>query len=142
VQRNSGKLAVIAFDPQSPITSGALLGDRLRVDYNSIDEKIFYRSLAITGEDYETLPTLIGLLGAAGYDTVFVETVGAGQNDVDIRNHVDHTIVVVVPGMGAKVQLMPAVAASAAAMRAAPLTSSGFQVAAWPSGIGKTVLKP
>ncbi len=104
VRQDLGRLAVIAFDPMSPITSGALLGDRLRVDFNNIDEKIFYRSLAIVGEDYASLPTLIGLIGAAGYDTVIVETVGAGQNDVAIRNHVDHTAVVVVPGMGDSVQ--------------------------------------
>ncbi len=105
VRKDLGKLAVIAFDPMSPITSGALLGDRLRVDFNNIDEHIFYRSLAIVGEDYATLPTLIGLIGAAGYDTLIVETVGAGQNDVAIREHVDHTAVVVVPGMGDSVQM-------------------------------------
>jgi len=105
VRKDLGKLAVIAFDPMSPITSGALLGDRLRVDFNNLDENIFYRSLAISGEDYATLPDLIGLIGAAGFDTLIVETVGAGQNDVAIRNHVDHTAVVVVPGMGDSVQM-------------------------------------
>ena len=82
VRRGMGRLAVVAFDPQSPITRGALLGDRLRVDFNNLDQNVFYRSLAITGEDYVTLPTVIGLIGAAGFDTLFVETVGAGQNDV------------------------------------------------------------
>ena len=99
------KLAVIAFDPMSPITSGALLGDRLRVDFNAVDEGIFYRSLAIVGEDYATLNDILGLLGAAGYNDVIVETVGAGQNDVAIRHHVDRCIVVVVPGMGDSVQM-------------------------------------
>lgn len=99
------KLAVIAIDPQSPITRGALLGDRLRVDFNAIGEGLFYRSIAITGEDYETLPALIEVLGGTGYDRVIVETVGAGQNDVAIREHVDETIVVLVPGMGDATQM-------------------------------------
>ena len=99
------KVAVVAFDPMSPITSGALLGDRLRVDFNTVDENVYYRSLAITGEDYTTLPEIIELIGAAGFDNLIIETVGAGQNDVAIREHVDLTAVVVVPGMGDAVQM-------------------------------------
>ncbi|MCH8822117.1 MAG: cobalamin B12-binding domain-containing protein [Planctomycetes bacterium] len=99
------KMAVVAFDPMSPITSGALLGDRLRVDFNNVDENVFYRSLAIVGEDYASLPDVIGLIGGAGYDKLIIETVGAGQNDVAIRDHVDQTAVVVVPGMGDSVQM-------------------------------------
>jgi LAO/AO transport system ATPase len=99
------KVAVVAFDPMSPITSGALLGDRLRVDFNRVDESVFYRSLAIVGEDYRTLPDIIELIGGAGYDKLLVETVGAGQNEVAIREHVDRTAVVVVPGMGDAVQM-------------------------------------
>lgn len=99
------KLAVVAFDPMSPITSGALLGDRLRVDFNTVGESCFYRSLAVVGEDYTHLPGILDLLGGAGYDHVIVETVGAGQSDVAIRNHVDATVVVMVPGMGDAVQM-------------------------------------
>jgi len=99
------RLAVIAFDPMSPITSGALLGDRLRVDFNRLDENVFYRSLAIRGEDYATLPALVELIGGAGFDDLIIETVGAGQNEVRIRDHVDRTAVVVVPGMGDSVQM-------------------------------------
>ena len=99
------RIAVVAFDPISPITSGALRGARLRVDFNSVDENVYYRSLAITGEDYETLPGVIGLIGAAGFDKLIIETVGAGHNDVAIREHVDRTAVVVVPGMGDAVQM-------------------------------------
>src|SRR5262249_12215267 len=99
------KMAVVAFDPMSPITGGALLGDRLRVDFNTVDEKVFYRSLAIVGEDYSTLPDIAGLIGGAGFDTLIVETVGAGQNDVAIRKFVDRAAVVVVPGMGDAVQM-------------------------------------
>jgi len=104
VQRGE-RLAVIAFDPLSPITSGALLGDRLRVDFNRIDENVFYRSLAIEGEDYHTLPAIIDLIGGAGFDKLIIETVGAGQNEVKIRSYVDNTAVVVVPGMGDAVQM-------------------------------------
>ena len=103
--RRGERIAVVAFDPMSPITSGALLGDRLRVDFNKIDEGIFYRSLAIVGEDYRSLPDIIELIGGAGFDKLVIETVGAGQNDVAIRNQVDKTAVVVVPGMGDAVQM-------------------------------------
>ena len=103
--RRGEKVAVVAFDPMSPITSGALLGDRLRVDFNAVDDKVFYRSLAIVGEDYASLPDIIDLVGGAGWDTLLIETVGAGQNDVAIREHVDRTAVVVVPGMGDAVQM-------------------------------------
>jgi len=103
--RRGERIAVVAFDPMSPITGGALLGDRLRVDFNAVDEGIFYRSLAIVGEDYRTLPDIVELIGGTGYDKLIVETVGAGQNDVAIRNFVDRTAVVVVPGMGDAVQM-------------------------------------
>jgi methylmalonyl-CoA mutase cobalamin-binding domain/chain len=120
-----GRCAVVAFDPKSPITGGALLGDRLRVDFNNLEESVFYRSLAISGEDYHAIDEIIELVGGCGqgetarravppetarravppYETVFVETVGAGQNETKIRTHVDSTIVVLTPGMGDAVQM-------------------------------------
>lgn len=105
-----GRCAVIAFDPKSPITSGALLGDRLRVDFNNIGEHVFYRSLAIRGEDYHGLQEAVELIGGAfegdlAYDTVFVETVGAGQNETMIREYVDSTVVILTPGAGDSVQM-------------------------------------
>lgn len=105
-----GRCAVLAFDPKSPITSGALLGDRLRVDFNNIGEHVYYHSLAIRGEDYHGLNDAIELIGGAcsgndSYDTLFVETVGAGQNETMIRDFVDHTAVVLTPGMGDAVQM-------------------------------------
>jgi LAO/AO transport system ATPase len=103
--RRGETIAVVAFDPMSPITSGALLGDRLRVDFNTVDESVYYRSLAISGEDYATLPGVVELIGGAGFDRLIVETVGAGQNETKIREHVDRTAVVVVPGMGDAVQM-------------------------------------
>jgi len=109
-EHSMGRCAVVAFDPMSPITRGALLGDRLRVDFNNIDEAVFYRSLAIRGEDYEALPAVIDLIGGAhqgaqAFETLFVETVGAGQNETRIRDHVDRTAVVLTPGMGDAVQM-------------------------------------
>jgi len=105
-----GLCAIVAFDPKSPITGGALLGDRLRVDFNNLGEKVFYRSLAIGGEDYHAVDEIIELIGGAAegehaYDTVFIETVGAGQNETKIREHVDLTAVVLTPGMGDAVQM-------------------------------------
>lgn len=109
-QGRGGRCAVVAFDPMSPITSGALLGDRLRVDFNTMGDSIYYRSLAISGEDYRALPEIIELIGGAcegpeAFDLVFVETVGAGQNETRIRQHVDRTAVVLTPGMGDAVQM-------------------------------------
>jgi LAO/AO transport system kinase len=104
-----GRCAVIAFDPKSPITGGALLGDRLRVDFNNLDESVYYRSLAISGEDYHAVNEIVELVGGVGgataYETVFIETVGAGQNETKIRQHVDRTVVVLTPGMGDAVQM-------------------------------------
>lgn len=105
-----GRCAVVAFDPMSPITSGALLGDRLRVDFNTLGERVYYRSLAISGEDYHALPEIIELIGGAvegpdAFDTLFIETVGAGQNETRIRQYVDTTAVVLTPGMGDAIQM-------------------------------------
>lgn len=105
-----GRCAVIAFDPKSPITGGALLGDRLRVDFNNLDEAVYYRSLAISGEDYHAVNEIVELVGGAGegdsaFQTLFIETVGAGQNETRIRQHVDRTVVVLTPGMGDAVQM-------------------------------------
>ena len=110
VDPSLGRCAVVAFDPKSPITGGALLGDRLRVDFNRLEEAVFYRSLAISGEDYHAVREIIELVGGAWdgdqvFETVFVETVGAGQNETRIRDHVDSTVVVLTPGMGDAVQM-------------------------------------
>ena len=105
------RIAVVAFDPTSPITGGALLGDRLRVDFNRLGEAVFYRSFAIRGEDYSGLDEIIELIGGCEidgrpvFDLVFVETVGAGQNETRVRDHVDATVVVLTPGMGDAVQM-------------------------------------
>jgi methylmalonyl-CoA mutase cobalamin-binding domain/chain len=113
VDASLGRVGVVAFDPMSPLTGGALLGDRLRVDFNTLDESVYYRSLAISGEDYHALDEVIGLIGGCGgggagggrVETLFVETVGAGQNETLIRKHVDRTLVILTPGMGDAVQM-------------------------------------
>jgi putative protein kinase ArgK-like GTPase of G3E family len=105
VDASLGRVGVVAFDPMSPLTGGALLGDRLRVDFNTLDESVYYRSLAISGEDYHALDEVIGLIGGCGgggagggrVETLFVETVGAGQNETLIRKHVDRTLVILTP---------------------------------------------
>jgi LAO/AO transport system kinase len=80
------------------------------VDFNTLDESVYYRSLAISGEDYHALPEIIELAGGAfegkdAIDLLFVETVGAGQNETKIRQFVDTTAVVLTPGMGDAVQM-------------------------------------
>jgi LAO/AO transport system kinase len=80
------------------------------VDFNSLDEAVYYRSLAISGEDYHATDEIIELIGGAfegpdAVDTLFVETVGAGQNETKIRSHVARTMVVLTPGMGDAVQM-------------------------------------
>jgi len=110
-ESSNSRVAVVAFDPMSPITGGALLGDRLRVDFNRLGDAVFYRSLAIGGEDYRSLDEILELIGGCEnngepmFDLVFVETVGAGQNETRVRNHVDATVVVLTPGMGDAVQM-------------------------------------
>ncbi len=101
------RVAVIAVDPSSPITGGALLGDRLRMMARQPDPDLFVRSLASDGASGGLAPHLSDVaaeLAAAGYDIVLMETVGAGQNDVEIRNLTDRVLLVMMPGAGDAVQ--------------------------------------
>ncbi len=105
------KVGVIAVDPSSPFTGGALLGDRLRMQTHSTDPGVFIRSMGSRGH----LGGLSGatrdaalLLAAAGYDPVFLETVGVGQAEVEIAEVADLTVLVLVPGAGDDVQAMKA----------------------------------
>src|SRR4029077_8386533 len=84
-------VAVLACDPQSPLTGGALLGDRVRMG-SRLDDGVFIRSLAALGGQgalAEHLPLLIRLLAAFGFDLIFLETVGAGQGDTAVRSLAD-----------------------------------------------------
>jgi len=112
VLRAEGKtVAVIAVDPTSPYTGGAILGDRIRMQRHHADPGVFIRSMATRGwlgglAAATTEMTM--LLDAAGFDVVVVETVGVGQDEVEIARLADVTLVVMVPGMGDDVQAIKA----------------------------------
>ena len=105
------KVAIIAVDPTSPFSGGAILGDRIRMRDLSGDRGIFIRSMASRGNlgglAWATADA-VKVLDAAGYDVVIVETVGAGQTEVDIARTAHTTIVVEVPGLGDDVQAIKA----------------------------------
>ena len=112
VLRAEGKtVGVIAVDPTSPYTGGAILGDRIRMQRHHADPGVFIRSMATRGwlgglAAATTEMTM--LLDAAGFDVVLVETVGVGQDEVEIARLADVTLVVMVPGMGDDVQAIKA----------------------------------
>ncbi len=101
------KVGVLAVDPTSPFSGGALLGDRVRMQGHSTDPGVFIRSLASRGHLGGlalAVPEVIRVLDAAGLDLVMVETVGVGQVDVEVAGSTDTTVVVVDPGSGDGVQ--------------------------------------
>ena len=105
------QVGIIAVDPTSPYSGGAILGDRIRMQRHHADAGVFIRSLATrgsTGGLARATEGLIALLDAAGKDVVLVETVGVGQDQVEIARLADATIVVLVPGMGDDVQAIKA----------------------------------
>ena len=110
--RAQGKtVGILAVDPTSPFTGGALLGDRVRMRDLSGDSGVFIRSMATRGSLgglARATRDAIRVLDAAGFDVVLVETVGAGQNEVDIVRAADTTVVVEAPGMGDEVQAIKA----------------------------------
>ena len=104
-------VAVVAVDPSSPFTGGALLGDRVRMDGHAEDDGVFVRSLAARGALgglSEAAEAACDVLDAAGYDVVLVETVGVGQGEIDVAETTDTTLVVLVPESGDAVQAMKA----------------------------------
>jgi len=105
------KVAILAVDPTSPITGGAILGDRVRMQDNLDDEKVFMRSMAsrgAVGGVSKSLRNAIRILDAAGYNLVLVESVGAGQLEIEISRVVDLTVVVFTPNTGDNVQAVKA----------------------------------
>jgi len=101
------QVAVLAVDPTSPFTGGAILGDRVRMSQHALDPNVFIRSMATRGHLGGlslAVPDAIRLLGAAGLGIVIVETVGVGQMEVDIASASDTTVVVVTPGWGDSMQ--------------------------------------
>ena len=105
------KVAVLAVDPTSPITGGAILGDRVRMQGNLGNEKVFMRSMASRGAMggvSRSLRNAIRILDVAGYDIVLIESVGAGQLEVEISKVVDLTVVLFTPHTGDNVQAVKA----------------------------------
>ncbi|WP_283137293.1 methylmalonyl Co-A mutase-associated GTPase MeaB [Rhizohabitans arisaemae] len=101
------RVGVLAVDPSSPFTGGALLGDRVRMQDHATDPGVFIRSMASRGHLGGlswTTPQALRVLDACGYDVVLVETVGVGQAEVEIASLADTTIVLLAPGMGDGIQ--------------------------------------
>lgn len=110
-RERSETVAVVAVDPTSPFTGGALLGDRIRMRDLAGDPGVFIRSMAsrgaLGGLSLRTA-ALVDALDAAGYQRIFIETVGAGQAEVDVARLADTTVVVEAPGLGDEVQAIKA----------------------------------
>jgi len=105
------RVAVLAVDPTSPITGGAILGDRVRMQGNLTNEKVFMRSMASRGAMggiSKSLRNAIRILDVAGYNIVLIESVGAGQLEVEISKVVDLTVVLFTPHTGDNVQAVKA----------------------------------
>jgi LAO/AO transport system kinase len=107
VRARDERVAVLAVDPSSPYSGGAILGDRLRMGDHALDKGVFVRSMASRGHLgglAVATPEAVRVLGTAGYPWVLVETVGVGQVEVEVAGHTDTTVVVVNPGWGDAVQ--------------------------------------
>jgi LAO/AO transport system kinase len=112
VGRQAGQtVAIVAVDPSSPFSGGALLGDRIRMLAHTGDPGVFVRSMAARralGGLASASRDVAALLGAAGFDLVIIETVGVGQSELDIVRAADTVVVVTVPGLGDSVQTLKA----------------------------------
>lgn len=110
--RDQGKtVGVLCVDPTSPFSGGAILGDRVRMQRHSTDEGVFIRSMATRGQFGGLTQATRGavmVLDAMGKDCIIVETVGVGQDEVDIARTADTTVIVLVPGMGDDIQAIKA----------------------------------
>ena len=111
VRRRKLKIAVVAIDPSSPISGGALLGDRIRMRRHTEDDGVFIRSMATRGHLgglTKTTRETVLVFDAMGYDIILIETVGVGQDEVEIAQFAHSTAVVSLPGMGDDIQAMKA----------------------------------
>jgi LAO/AO transport system kinase len=108
VRRTGSRVAVVAVDPSSPLSGGAILGDRVRLrEQHTADDDVYVRSLASRGQLGGlslAVPEMVRALDAAGWPVVLIETVGVGQSEVSIAENADTTVVVVNPGWGDEVQ--------------------------------------
>jgi GTPase len=110
-RKQNEKVGIIAVDPTSPYTGGAILGDRIRMQDHHADPGIFIRSMATRGSLgglARTTADVSSVLDASGRDLVMIETVGVGQDEIDIVRLADITVVILVPGMGDDVQSIKA----------------------------------
>jgi LAO/AO transport system kinase len=107
LRATGARVAVLAVDPTSPFTGGAILGDRVRMQDHATDPDVFIRSMATRGHLgglARAAPQAVRVLAAAGYPWILVETVGVGQVEVEIAGAADTTVVVVNPGWGDGIQ--------------------------------------
>lgn len=107
LRAGGSRVGVLAVDPSSPFSGGALLGDRIRMVEHATDEGVFIRSMATRGKLgglSAAVPQALRVLDAAGCDVVLVETVGVGQSEIDVVQLVDTTVVLLAPGMGDGIQ--------------------------------------
>jgi GTPase len=110
-RKGGERVGIIAVDPSSPFTGGAILGDRIRMQTLSLDKNVFIRSMATRGNLgglARATVEAVAILDAAGYGKIIVETVGVGQDEIEIAKTADVCVVVLVPGMGDDVQAMKA----------------------------------
>ena len=107
IRKNGESVAIVAIDPSSAITGGALLGDRIRLTHHFSDKKVFIRSLATRGALgglSNATDSVVYILAVAGFDNVIIETVGVGQSEIEVMRHADTVMVVLAPGMGDGIQ--------------------------------------
>jgi LAO/AO transport system kinase len=110
-RRRDLKVGVVAVDPSSPLSGGAFLGDRLRMRQHTEDEGVFIRSMATRGHLgglSRTTRETVMVLDAMGYDIVIIETVGVGQDEIEIADFAHTTAIVSIPGLGDEIQTMKA----------------------------------
>lgn len=111
LRKNKKKIGIVAVDPSSPFTGGAILGDRIRMMRHSIDSGIYIRSMATRGHLgglAKASGEAIAILEASGKDIILVETVGVGQDEVEVVKFADVVLVVLVPGAGDEIQVFKA----------------------------------
>jgi LAO/AO transport system kinase len=111
IRKRDKTVGVLAVDPTSPFSGGAILGDRVRMQRHSLDEGVFIRSLATRGHFgglTQSTRSAIDILDAMGKDYIIVETVGVGQDEVDVVKSAHTTVIVVIPGMGDDIQAIKA----------------------------------
>ncbi|UCE23068.1 MAG: methylmalonyl Co-A mutase-associated GTPase MeaB [Candidatus Aminicenantes bacterium] len=111
LRKNKKKIGIIAVDPSSPFSGGAILGDRIRMMQHSVDPEIFIRSMATRGHLgglAKATGEAISVLEAAGKDFILVETVGVGQDEVEVVKLADIILVILIPGAGDEIQVFKA----------------------------------